>query len=243
VRWRLHFTQHPAVYRGSLTLLWRVHLACGADVKVWTMKYRLLADTGLFVSELCLGTMTFGGHAQIWEPLAAGSTGGRRARHRALEGGSNFIDHRETSTPRGESETMLGRRSKSRRDIVLATKVRGRTGPGPNQVGPHVRHHRGVGRGASSDRTDYIDLYQIHRPDVLTNLEDTLRALDDLVRRARALHWLPNLDAWMIMKALAKSRARRNPNLPSSSRTIRLSDAIWSGTSSRDQGSGLGLLV
>src|SRR5436305_1039588 len=143
------------------------------------MKYRLLADTGLFVSELCLGTMTFGGRAQIWETIGGLDQAAADALvNRALEAGINFIDTANVYSS-GESETMLGKAlGARRRDIVLATKVRGRMGPGANQVGLS-RSHIMDAVDASLKRlgTDYIDLYQIHRSDVLTNLEDTLRAL------------------------------------------------------------------
>jgi aryl-alcohol dehydrogenase-like predicted oxidoreductase len=173
------------------------------------MKYRLLADTGLFVSELCLGTMTFGGRSQIWEAIGGlDQTAADALVNRALEAGINFIDTANVYSA-GESETMLGKAlGNRRREIVLATKVRGRTGPGQNQVGLS-RAHIVEAVEASLQRlgTDYIDLYQIHRPDVLTNLEDTLRALDDLVRAGKVRYiGCSNLEAWMMMKALAISR-------------------------------------
>src|SRR4030088_1630578 len=100
------------------------------------MKFRQLADTGVFVSELCLGAMTFGGKGQIWEAIGgldqAAAVG---IVHRALEAGINFIDTADVHAA-GESETMVGKAIAGRRhDLVLATKVRGRMGPGPNQVG------------------------------------------------------------------------------------------------------------
>jgi aryl-alcohol dehydrogenase-like predicted oxidoreductase len=173
------------------------------------MKYRLLADTGLFVSELCLGTMTFGGRAQIWEAIGGLDQAAADALvNRALEAGINFIDTANVYSA-GESETMLGKAlGNRRRDIVLATKVRGRTGPGQNQVGLSRSHIiEAVEASLTRLGTDYIDLYQIHRPDVLTNLEDTMRALDDLVRAGKVRYiGCSNLEAWMMMKALAISR-------------------------------------
>ena len=173
------------------------------------MRYRPLADTGLFVSELCLGTMTFGGRAQIWEAIGGLDQSSAEALvNRALEAGINFMDTANVYAA-GESETMLGKAlGPRRRDVVLATKVRGRTGPGPNQVGLS-RAHIVEAVEASLKRlgTDYIDLYQIHRPDALTNLEDTLRALDDLVRAGKVRYiGCSNLEAWTLMKALAISR-------------------------------------
>jgi aryl-alcohol dehydrogenase-like predicted oxidoreductase len=173
------------------------------------MKYRQLADTGVFVSELCLGTMTFGGTGQIWEkigglnqPAADGIV------HRALDAGVNFIDTANVYAA-GESETMVGKAIAGRRqDIVLATKVRGRMGPGPNQVGLSRLHiMESVEASLKRLNTDYIDLYQIHRFDPVTNIEDTLRALDDLVRAGKVRYiGCSNLFAWHLMKALAVSR-------------------------------------
>ena len=175
------------------------------------MKYRPLADTGLFVSELCLGTMTFGGRAQIWEAIGGLDQAAADAIvSRSLEAGINFIDTANVYSG-GESETMLGKAlGKRRHTIVLATKVRGRVGPGPNQVGLSRSHIvESVEESLKRLGTDYIDLYQIHRPDALTNMEDTLRALDDLVRAGKVRYiGCSNLEAWMMMKALAISRAQ-----------------------------------
>ncbi|MCP5347116.1 MAG: aldo/keto reductase, partial [Pseudomonadales bacterium] len=100
------------------------------------MKYRALADTGVFVSELCLGTMTFGGRGQMWETI--GGLDQKEADTmvaRSLDQGINFIDTANVYSA-GESEVMTGKALKGRRhDVVLATKVRGRMGPGPNEVG------------------------------------------------------------------------------------------------------------
>jgi aryl-alcohol dehydrogenase-like predicted oxidoreductase len=176
------------------------------------MKYRLLADTGVFVSELCLGTMTFGGRGQIWEMIGGIDQQSADAIvHRALDAGINFMDTANVYGT-GESETMLGRAlANRRRDVVLATKVRGRMGKDANQVGLS-RLHIIEAAEASLKRlgTDYIDLYQIHRFDALTNVEDTLRALDDLVRAGKVRYiGCSNLAAWQLMKALAISREQR----------------------------------
>jgi aryl-alcohol dehydrogenase-like predicted oxidoreductase len=173
------------------------------------MNYRELADTGVFVSELCLGTMTFGGRGQIWEVIGGIDQQSVDALvGRALDAGINFVDTANVYSA-GESETMLGKALGSRRhEVVLATKVRGRTGPGPNQVGLS-RLHILQAVEASLERldTDYIDLYQIHRFDLLTNIEDTLRALDDLVHAGKVRYiGCSNLAAWQLMKALAVSR-------------------------------------
>jgi len=173
------------------------------------MNYRELADTGVFVSELCLGTMTFGGRGQMWEVIGGIDQQSVDALvSRALDAGINFVDTANVYAA-GESETMLGRALGSRRhEVVLATKVRGRTGPGPNQVGLSRLHIlQSVEASLKRLDTDYIDLYQIHRFDLLTNIEDTLRALDDLVRAGKVRYiGCSNLAAWQVMKALAVSR-------------------------------------
>jgi len=176
------------------------------------MKYRVLADTGVFVSELCLGTMTFGGQQQIWQAIGGlDQAAVDRIVHRALDAGVNFVDTANVYSA-GESETMVGKALAGRRhDVVLATKVRGRMGKGANQVGLS-RLHIVDAVEASLKRlgTDYIDLYQIHRPDFLTAIDDTLRALDDLVRAGKVRYiGCSNLPAWYLMKALAVSRECR----------------------------------
>ena len=174
------------------------------------MKYRLLADTGVFVSELCLGAMTFGGQGQMWEVIGGLDQPSTDAIvGRALDAGINFIDTADVYSA-GESETQVGKALAGKRhQVVLATKVRGRMGKGPNDVGLS-RLHIMEAAEASLKRlnTDYIDLYQIHRFDSLTNIEDTLRALDDLVRSGKVRYiGCSNLAAWQLMKALAISRA------------------------------------
>jgi aryl-alcohol dehydrogenase-like predicted oxidoreductase len=176
------------------------------------MKFRQLADTGVFVSELCLGAMTFGGRGQQWQVIGGLDQSEVDAIvHRSIDAGINFIDTANVYAA-GESETLLGRAlGARRRDVVLATKARGRMGTGVNQVGLS-RLHIMEAVDASLQRlgTDYIDLYQIHRFDPLTNLEDTLRALDDLVRAGKVRYiGCSNLTAWQLMKALAISRAQQ----------------------------------
>ncbi|MGE3513263.1 MAG: aldo/keto reductase [Vicinamibacterales bacterium] len=174
------------------------------------MKYRLLGDTGVLVSELCLGAMTFGGRGQMWEVIGGlDQAAVDELVHRSLDAGVNFIDTANVYSA-GESETMLGTSLKGRRgSVVLATKVRGRMGPGPNDVGLSRLHiMQSVEDSLRRLGTDYIDLYQIHRPDTLTNVEDTLRALDDLVRGGKVRYiGCSNLPAWQIMKAIGISRA------------------------------------
>src|SRR5262245_37864374 len=178
----------------------------------YTMKYRLLADTGVFVSELCLGAMTFGGRGQMWEVIGGLDQLEVDALvHRALDQGVNFIDTADVYSA-GESETTTGKALAGRRhEVVLATKVRGRMGKGANQVGLSRLHiMEAVEASLKRLGTDYIDLYQIHRFDPLTNLEDTLRALDDLVR-AGTVNYIgcSNFAAWQLMKALAISREQQ----------------------------------
>ena len=176
------------------------------------MRYRVLADTGVFVSELCLGAMTFGGQGGMWTVIGGlGQATVDTIVLRSLDAGVNFIDTADVYSA-GESETMLGKALTGRRhQVVLATKVRGRTAKGPNDVGLS-RLHIVEGVEASLKRlgTDYIDLYQIHRFDPLTAMEDTLRALDDLVRSGKVRYiGCSNLLAWQLMKALSISRAER----------------------------------
>ncbi len=176
------------------------------------MKFRQLADTGVFVSELCLGAMTFGGKGQIWENIGGlDQAAADGIVHRALDAGINFIDTADVYSA-GESETMVGKAIAGRRhDLVLATKVRGRMGQGPNQVGlSRVHIINSVEASLKRLNTDYIDLYQIHRSDWLTNIEDTLRTLDDLVRAGKVRYiGCSNLPAWYLMKSLAVSREQR----------------------------------
>src|SRR6185503_2318110 len=176
------------------------------------MKYRQLADTGVFVSEPCLGAMTFGGVGQIWEVIGGiNQTAVDTIVHRALDQGINFIDTADVYSA-GESEVMTGKALAGRRhDVVLATKVRGRTGKGPNQVGLSRLHIiEAVEASLKRLGTDYIDLYQIHRFDPLTAIDDTLRALDHLVRSGKVRYiGCSNLPAWYLMKALATSRDQR----------------------------------
>jgi aryl-alcohol dehydrogenase-like predicted oxidoreductase len=175
------------------------------------VKYRQLADTGVFVSELCLGAMTFGGTGQIWERIGGIDQAAVDGLvHRALDAGINFIDTANVYSA-GQSESMLGKALDGKRhDVVLATKVRGRMGPGANQVGLSRLHVlEAVEASLKRLGTDYIDLYQIHRFDPLTNIEDTLRALDDLVSAGKVRYiGCSNLAAWQLMKALAISEAQ-----------------------------------
>ena len=172
------------------------------------MKYRPLSNTGVYVSELCLGAMTFGTE---WEMIGAlGQKEADALVGRSMDAGINFFDTADVYST-GDSEEILGRAlAANRHDVVIATKVRGRMGPGANQVGLS-RLHIIQAAEASLKRlgTDYIDLYQIHRGDPETDIEETLRALTDLVRAGKVRYiGCSNLPAWELMKALGVSRQR-----------------------------------
>ena len=172
------------------------------------MKYRTLGNTGVFVSELCLGAMTFGSQ---WEMIGAlGQKEADALVNCSLDAGVNFFDTADVYST-GESEEILGKSLKQKRqDVVIATKVRGRMGSGANQVGLS-RLHIIQAAEASLKRlgTDYIDIYQIHRADPETDIEETLIALTDLVRDGKVRYiGCSNLEAWELMKALGVSRAQ-----------------------------------
>jgi aryl-alcohol dehydrogenase-like predicted oxidoreductase len=177
------------------------------------MKFRFLGNTGLRVSELCFGAMTFGeGFYGIGEVEQEGATALVK---QAIAGGINFFDTADIYC-HGQSETILGQAFKdlgvNRDDLVIATKVRGpmselaASGTGDvNNVGLS-RKHIIASCEASLKRmgTDHIDLYQIHGWDNLTPLEETMRALDDLVRSGKVRYvGCSNLAAWQIVKANA----------------------------------------
>ena len=171
------------------------------------MKMRFMGNTGIKVSEICLGTMTFGGKG-FWTII--GSLKLKEATtlvNQALQGGVNFFDTADVYSE-GLAEEMLGKALETiRKDIVLATKVRGRTGKGPNDIGLS-RLHIVESCNASLKRlgTDYIDLYQVHSFDPSTPQEETLRALDDLVRTGKVRYiGASNYTGWQLMKALATS--------------------------------------
>jgi aryl-alcohol dehydrogenase-like predicted oxidoreductase len=172
------------------------------------MRYRSLGKTGLYVSEICLGAMTFGGKG-FWE--AIGKLPGPEVEAlvgMALDAGVNFIDTADVYSE-GESEKLLGDALASlgrpRDQIVVATKVRGRTSPGPNGTGLSRAHILASIDGSLKRlRLDHVDLYQIHGVDKLTPIEETVRALDDVVRAGKVRYvGYSNLPAWLAMKALA----------------------------------------
>jgi aryl-alcohol dehydrogenase-like predicted oxidoreductase len=172
------------------------------------MKMRPLGRSGLYVSEICLGTMTFGGKG-FWKVVGElGASAVDRIVGRALDAGVNFLDTANVYSE-GESETLLGeslaRLARPRDQVVIATKVRGRMGAGPNQVGlsrAHILHS--IDESLRRLKLDHVDLFQIHGVDSSTPIEETLDALDAVVRagKARYLGW-SNLPAWLAMKAVA----------------------------------------
>jgi aryl-alcohol dehydrogenase-like predicted oxidoreductase len=176
------------------------------------MRYKLLGKTGLFVSELCLGAMTFGGKG-FWQAIGQlGSTEAESLLGTAFDAGVNFIDTADVYSE-GESERLVGGALKSlgrpREHVVVATKVRGRVGPGVNEVGLS-RSHILSSIDASLKRLalDHVDLYQIHGFDPVTPIEETVRALDDVVRSGKARYvGFSNLPAWVASKAITFAEA------------------------------------
>ena len=170
------------------------------------MRYRQLGRTGLFVSELCLGAMTFGGQG-FWTAIGAQDLETVESLvSTALAAGVNFIDTADVYSE-GMSEILLGKALKSldvkRSDIVIASKVFGAMGPGPNDIGASRVHILDGVQRLERLQLDYIDLYQIHANDPVTPVEETVRALDDLVRQGLVRHvGVSNWQAWKIMKAV-----------------------------------------
>ncbi len=172
------------------------------------MRNRPLGRTGLFVSELCLGTMTFGGAAGMWRTIGAlTQSEAERLIGQAVDAGINFIDTADVYSG-GESEKMTGQALKNlkipREDVIVATKVFGEMGKGPNSRGA-TRHHILDGVKASLKRLqfEHIDLYQIHGFDPATPIEETVRALDQLVRQGHVRYvGGSNWAAWQIATAL-----------------------------------------
>lgn len=170
------------------------------------MKYNLLGNTGLKVSELCLGTMTFGGRG-MW--TAIGALPQEQVNELvkiSVDSGINFIDTANVYSE-GLSEKLTGQAIRDlglkRDDLVIATKVRGQMGEGVNDSGLSRKHIlQQADESLQRLNMDYIDLYQIHGFDALTPLEETLEALDSLVKSGKVRYiGCSNLAAWQIMKA------------------------------------------
>jgi aryl-alcohol dehydrogenase-like predicted oxidoreductase len=178
------------------------------------MRYKTLGNTGLLVSDICLGAMTFSQGEGVWKTIGNVDQAGADALIRAsIDAGVNFIDTADIYSA-GHSEKTVSQSLKNlgiaRKDIVIATKVFGRMGPGRNDVGAS-RGHIMDAVDASLDRldTDYIDLYQIHGTDLVTPIEETLRALDTLISQGKVRYiGCSNWHAWRIMKALGISEHR-----------------------------------
>jgi aryl-alcohol dehydrogenase-like predicted oxidoreductase len=174
------------------------------------MRYNTLGNTGLFVSELCLGTMTFGGKG-IWANMGnVQQEDAQTLIARAIEHGINFIDTADIYSA-GASEEIVGRSLKNlgvrREDVVIATKACGPTGSGPNDAG-NSRGHILDSVKASLRRLqlDYIDLYQLHNIDTVTPIEESLAALDTLVRQGLVRYiGVSNWSAWQMARALGYS--------------------------------------
>ena len=165
------------------------------------MEYRRLGDTGLMVSELCLGCMTFGREAdeEASKDLVA----------RFLEAGGNFVDTADVYS-KGISEEITGRAIKGvRDDVVLATKVFFPMGEGPNDTGLSRKHiTQGCEDSLRRLGTDYIDLYQVHCWDSATPLKETLSALTDLLRSGKVRYiGVSNFTGWQLMRSLAVSES------------------------------------
>jgi aryl-alcohol dehydrogenase-like predicted oxidoreductase len=178
------------------------------------MKYNTLGPTGLLVSEICLGTMTFAAGEGMWKPIAGVDQNlADQLLKQSFDAGVNFVDTADVYT-NGESEKTLGKAignvGIARKDLVIATKVYGRTGPGRNDVGASRGHIMdGVEQSLRRLQTDYIDLYQIHAADSVTPVEETLRALDTLVSQGKVRYiGCSNWYAWQLMKALGISEAK-----------------------------------
>src|ERR1700684_829194 len=172
------------------------------------MEYATLGNTGLLVSKLCFGTMTFGDGRGLFKALSGvGQTGADELVKTAIEGGINFFDTADNYTE-GESEKILGQSLKNlniaRQQVVIATKVYSRVGPGRNDVGASRGHIMdGVEASLRRLQTDHIDLYQIHANDAVTPLEETVRALDTLIQQGKVRYiGCSNWQAWKIAKAL-----------------------------------------
>jgi aryl-alcohol dehydrogenase-like predicted oxidoreductase len=160
------------------------------------MRYRSLGRSGPKVSELCLGTMTFGG--QVDEATS------QRIFEAALDGGINFFDTANIYN-KGLSERIVGSALKGRRDrVIVATKVRARMGDDPSDEGLSRKHiFKAVEDSLSRLGSDYVDLYYAHWPDDAVLLEETLRSFDDLVRQGKVRYvGLSNFPAWQTCKAL-----------------------------------------
>jgi aryl-alcohol dehydrogenase-like predicted oxidoreductase len=172
------------------------------------MEYKRLGSTGLKVSRLCLGTMTYG--SKTWRPWVLDDEESRPFIRRAIELGINFFDTADMYSV-GASEEVLGRALKdfgpAREHVVIATKVFNPMGDGPNERGLSRKHiFNAIDASLRRLGTDYVDIYQIHRFDYETPIEETLIALNDLVRAGKARYiGASAMFAWQFMKMLMTS--------------------------------------
>ena len=178
------------------------------------MRYNPLGRSGLYVSELCLGTMTFGGGDGIWQAIGQVQQDEADMILKAsIDAGINFIDTANVYSE-GVSETILGQGLKNlgikRDQVVIATKVLGRMSPGPNGAGASRGHIMDqVEQSLKRLQTDHIDLYQVHGVDPLTPIEETVAALDNLVQRGLVRYvGLSNWAAWQVAKATGIAEAK-----------------------------------
>lgn len=179
------------------------------------MRYRRLGHSGLFVSELCLGTMTFGGSDDMWGQIGKlQQDDADNLVRTALDAGINFFDTANVYAS-GKSEQILGQSLKNlgvvREEVVIATKVHGQMGEGPNARGASRGHiHDEVKASLKRMQLDHIDLYQIHGFDPATPIVETLEALDTLVRQGHVRYLgLSNWAAWQVAKAVGIAEARQ----------------------------------
>jgi aryl-alcohol dehydrogenase-like predicted oxidoreductase len=181
------------------------------------MEYRQLGHSGLRVSRLSLGTMTFGGQGDFRDVGQTGLDTARGQISMALDAGVNLIDTADVYSG-GAAEDILGQALSGRRDqVLLATKARFPMGAGPNDAGLS-RHHLIEACEASLRRlrTDHIDLYQVHEWDGQTPLAETLAALDHLLRSGKVRYvGCSNFAGWQVMKALSVARAAGLPEFVS----------------------------
>jgi aryl-alcohol dehydrogenase-like predicted oxidoreductase len=174
------------------------------------VEYRQLGRSGLRISTLTLGTMTFGGQKGFEKVGSTDRSGARRIVDRSLDAGINLIDTADVYSG-GASEEIVGSAIEGRRDrLLLATKARFRMGDGPNDAGLSRLHLiRACEDSLRRLGTDHIDLYQVHQWDGQTPVEETMEALDTLVRDGKVRYvGCSNLSAWHVMKSLAVSDAR-----------------------------------
>jgi aryl-alcohol dehydrogenase-like predicted oxidoreductase len=171
------------------------------------MQYIQLGSSGLLVSELCFGTMSFGADG-YWKVVGGlDQAAAQRLVDAAIDGGVNFFDTADVYS-HGQSEETLGKAIKGKRDkLVLATKARGRMSPEINDAGLSRRHLiQSCENSLKRLGTDYIDLYIVHSFDFMTPLEETLSALNDLVHQGKVRYLgCSNYFAWQLMKALSIS--------------------------------------